>query len=345
MVDDLLVARNPESGSSLPYLVRIPLGPAGVVVKAREPWPRASKVYCHRADGWPAEPEVLERHAVRSCSRRGPAIDLVLERARENRSQLVITRARGREVIFWQSPRTTRQARPGVHLPTARAHGQVLEILVDTAEKYPYAFGAQQATTRRQRLPAGDYAVELGGEVVAAVERKTLEDLTGSLLTGRLTYALADLSALPRAAVVVEDRYSRLFKVPHQPGARIAENLAEAQARFPSVPVVFCETRPLAQEWTYRWLGACLTELAAARSTADVEHSFAPGGPVPDVPPSPAEVRAWARLQGVAVSDRGRIPADVIRRFQESRQAVLLEGPSSGDTTAAPSRHGDDAAH
>ena len=316
MVDDLLVARNPDPDSSLPYLVRIPLGPAGVVVKAKEPWPRAAKVYCHRAEEWPDDAEIVERHTVRSCIRRGPAIDLVLARARENRSQLVITRARGREVLFWQSPRTARQARPGVHLPTARAHGQVLDILVDTGEKYPYAFGAQQATTRRQRLSAGDYAVELDGAVVAAVERKTLEDLAGSLLSGRLTYALAELTALPRAAVVVEDRYSRLFKLLHTPGARVAEALAEAQARFPSVPVVFCETRPLAQEWTYRWLGACLAELAAARATEGVEDSFASGGPVPEPPASPAAIRAWARAQGIEISDRGRIPADLVRRFQ-----------------------------
>jgi hypothetical protein len=318
VVDDLLVARNPDPESSLPWLVRIPLGPAGVVVKAKEPWPRATKVYCHRVEEWPADAEIVERHAVRSCSRRGPAIDLVLARARENRSQLVITRAHGREVMFWQSPRTAKQARPGVHLPKARAHGQVLDILVDSGEKYPYAFGAQQATTRRQRLAAGDYAVELDGVVVAAVERKTLEDLAGSLLSGKLTYALADLTALPRAAVVVEDRYSRLFKLAHTPGARVAEALAEAQARFPSVPVVFCETRPLAQEWTYRWLGACLAELAAVRATEAVEGSFAPGRPVPPPPVSPAEVRAWARAHGIEVSDRGRIPADVVRRFQAS---------------------------
>jgi hypothetical protein len=56
----------------------------------------------------------VERLAVRSCTRRGPAIDLVLARARENRSQFVIARARGREMIFWQSPRTSKQARPAV---------------------------------------------------------------------------------------------------------------------------------------------------------------------------------------------------------------------------------------
>ena len=319
MVDDLLVARNPDPDSALPYLVRVPLGPAGIVLKAKEPWPRATKVYCHRADAWPADAEIVERHPVRSCSRRGPAIDLVLARARENRSQLVVTRARGREAIFWQSPRTSKQARPGVHLPTARAHGQALDILVDTGEKYPYAFSHQQATTRRQRLAAGDYAVELGGAVVAAVERKTLEDLAASLLSGRLTYALAELTALPRAAVVVEDRYSRLFKLPHTSGTRVAEALAEAQARFPAVPVVFCETRPLAQEWTYRWLGACLAELSAGESTVDLEASMAPGGPVPPAPPSPAEVRAWAREQGIEVSDRGRIPAELVRAFDEDR--------------------------
>src|SRR5215213_7793789 len=89
VVDDLIVARNPDPDSQLRYLIRIPLGAAGVVVKAKESWPRASKVYCHRAEEWPADAEVLERHAVRSCSRRGPAIDLVLARGRENRSQLV----------------------------------------------------------------------------------------------------------------------------------------------------------------------------------------------------------------------------------------------------------------
>lgn len=54
MVDDLLIARNPDPESSLPFLIRVPLGPAGIVVKARDSWPRTAKVYCHRTDGWPA---------------------------------------------------------------------------------------------------------------------------------------------------------------------------------------------------------------------------------------------------------------------------------------------------
>ncbi|SFE51608.1 Lsr2 family DNA-binding protein [Blastococcus tunisiensis] len=318
MVDDLLVARNPEPDSSLPYLIRVPLGPAGIVVKARETWPGATKVYCHRAAEWPADAEIVERHRVRTCTRRGPAIDLVLDRGRQNRSQLVLTRARGREVIFWQTPSTTKQARPGVALPTARAAGQVLEIAVDTGEKYPWSFGHQQAVTVRQRLPAGDYAVLRDGATLAAVERKSLADLAGSLRSGKLTYALAELAALPRAAVVVEDRYSRLFALKYWPGAAAAEALAEAQARFPSVPVVFCETRPLAQEWAYRWLGACLAELDAAAATAEVEATFPAGGPVPAAEPRPAAVREWARAQGLEVSDRGRIPRDLLQRYRTS---------------------------
>ncbi len=48
-------------------------------------------------------------------------------------------------------------------MPTSRAFGQVLEILVDSHERYGWRFSAQQATTRRQALTAGDYAVERDG--------------------------------------------------------------------------------------------------------------------------------------------------------------------------------------
>ena len=91
----------------------------------------------------------------------------------ENRSQFVFTRARGREVIFWQSARTAKQARPAVSTPTRRASGLVLEILVDSHERYPWKFSAQQATTRRQALPAGDYAAfrTFVDEVVGAENR------------------------------------------------------------------------------------------------------------------------------------------------------------------------------
>jgi hypothetical protein len=208
-------------------------------------------------------PDVVDAVPVRSCVRRGAAIDLVLDRSRENRSQFVLTQARGRQVVFWQSARTARRARPNVALPTKRGAGlDGLEVIVDAHERYAWQFRHQQAVTRKRALPCGDYGVELDGRVVAVVERKTLADLSASLTTGRLRYALAELAALPLAAVVVEDRYSPVFDLKHVRLSVVAEALAECQARFPSVPVIFAETRALAQEWTYRFLAAALTEVA-----------------------------------------------------------------------------------
>ncbi|HYB38255.1 MAG TPA: hypothetical protein VEF72_22685, partial [Mycobacterium sp.] len=91
------------------------------------------------ADEWPAQPDIVERAPIRSCIRRGAAIDLILDRGRESRSQLVFTTARGRDAVFWQSPRIRKQARPNVTTPTARAAGIAeLQILVDTREQYAY---------------------------------------------------------------------------------------------------------------------------------------------------------------------------------------------------------------
>ena len=260
-----LVARNPEDESTLPYLIRLPVGGQMLVLKAKETWPRTSKVYCHRADGWPDEPDVVEEVAVRSCVRRGAAVDLVLDRARENRSQLVFTRLKnGREAIFWQTARTTRKARPGIRVPTRRAAGwPVLTVVVDSHEKYPYRFAGQQVVVERRALVAGDYGVEADGTVIASVERKSLADLSKDLVDGSLAFQLAELSSLWRAAVVVEDRYAALYKMDRVKEGWLPELVARLQVRYPSVPIVFCDTRPLAEQWTYRFLGAALAEFGA----------------------------------------------------------------------------------
>jgi hypothetical protein len=262
------VAANPDSDSTLPFLIRLPLPGGELVLKARDSWPRTAKVYCHRADGWPEDPEIVEQIPVRSCQRRGVAIDLVLDRPRENRSQLVFTRIQGgREGIFWQSARTTRQARPGIRVPRRRAAELAhLTILIDTRERYPYKFTHQQATTERRALPAGDYGIDHAEQVVAVVERKSLHDLVRRLIDGQLTYALAELAAVPRAAVVVEDRYSSLFKLEHAKPGFVTEMLAALTVRYPTVPIHFAETRPLAEEWTYRFLAAALAYHQADRT-------------------------------------------------------------------------------
>lgn len=310
-MDDFVIAVNPEEESTLPFLVRLPLGTNGVVLKVRDTWPRTAKVYAHAALEWPADPEVVERVPVRSCVRRGAAIDLVLDRGRENRSQFVFARARGREVIFWQSARTTRQARPNVTVPRKRASGQILEIVVDSHERYPWRFGAQQASTVRRALSAGDYAVEADGAVVAVVERKSLADLVGTLTSGKLGYLLAALADVPRAALVVEDRYSAVFKLDRVRPAVVAEGLAEAQVRVPEVPIVFCETRPLAQEWSYRFLGAAFDHHLHDRPAALLASSLPLGGPLPSPEPTTRAVRVWAKANGYDVADRGRLRPEI----------------------------------
>ena len=130
---ELLVTGNPDPDSRLPYLIRVPVG-EGLVFATSGTWPRMKALYCHPIpiDEWPAGTEVVERVELRSCRRRGAAIDVVATRARENRSQLVYTTARGREVVFWQSARTRKQSRPGVRVPSARAAGLAELVIVST---------------------------------------------------------------------------------------------------------------------------------------------------------------------------------------------------------------------
>lgn len=311
---ELLIARNPDPASTLPYLLRVPLSD-GLGFRTAGTWPRSKALYCYPipASEWSTDADIVERIALCSCVRRGAAIDLVADRSRENRSQLVFTTTRGRDAVFWQSPRTRKQARPNVTTPNARAAGIAeLEIVIDSHEHYAYRFVGKPVRTLARALPCGDYGLIVNGRLVAAVERKSMPDLTSSLTSGRLRYALAELSTLPRAAVVVGDRYSQIVKSDRVRPALIADGLAECQVRCPEVAIVFCETRQLAEEWTYRYLAAAhhwaTTEPAAIEGIAAAAAQLnAP--PAPGL--SPAEIRAWARTNGIAVHDRGRLPADL----------------------------------
>jgi hypothetical protein len=153
--------------------------------------------------------------------------------------------------------------------------------------------------------------VELDGQLVAAVERKSLQDLSSSLLNGKLRYALAELSGIRHGAVVVEDKYSRVFSLKHVRPSAVADAIAECQARYPTVPIVFCETRALAQEWTYRFLAAALHEARLELGAEPHLYDLEPAGPVPPREPTTAEVRTWALAAGLSVSDRGRIRPEI----------------------------------
>ena len=277
-----LVARNPDPDSRLPFLLQLPID-GGLVLKARDRWPATSRVFCAKAEEWPADADIVEDVAAVSCRRRGIAIDLVLDRPRENRCQFVETvTPAGHEAIFWQTRKVVGTARPGARIPGRRASGiPELVILVDTRERYPFTFSRQQATTERMALPAGDYAVREGGRIVAAVERKALGDLSSSLNNGTIAFELGRLGELPRAAVIVEDRYSALVKQAYAPAGFLPDLLARVQIRYPEIPIIFGETRPLAEEWTFRYLGAALAEhlgLAGGEAALKAAERPAPYG-------------------------------------------------------------------
>lgn len=336
---ELLIAANPDPESTLRFLMRVPLG-AGLVFRTAGTWPRTKALFCYPVHlrEWPDEPEIVERIPVRSVARRGAAIDLVLDRSRENRSQIVFTQGRGRDMVIWQSARTRKQARPKVSVPTARAAGiPDLRIVVDSHERYAYRFADQQVQLRTAPLPCGDYGLELDGSLAAAVERKSLPDFVSSLTNGRLRFALGELAALPRAAVVVEERYSQLLKVDWARPAVVLDGLAELQVRYPNVPIVFCETRSLAEEWTYRYLAAARvwaeTEAAAvarvegAQLVASPTRAPAePPGGAPEAVTRVADVRRWARENGLPVSDRGRLRPEVWEAWHRADEAEQAAG-------------------
>jgi ERCC4 domain-containing protein len=329
---EFLIARNPDPESRLPYLLRLPIA-GGLVFSTSGTWPRTKALYCHPIPlgEWPDKADIVERVAVRSCTRRGPAIDLVLDRARENRSQLVFTNARGRPVVFWQSPRTRKQARPNVRTPTARPAGVAeLQIVVDSHEQYAYRFAGRPVHLVKRALPCGDYGMAVDGRLVAVVERKTLADLVASLTGGKLRYAMGELAALPRAALVVEDRYSQVFKLDRVRPAVVVDGLAELQVRWPNVAIVFCETRPLAEEWTYRYLAAAQSWAATEAAAVDrlgiplpTEVQDAPVAPEP----STAELRYWARQAGIAVPDRGRLRPEVWQAWRAANAVADAVAP------------------
>jgi hypothetical protein len=255
-----VIAQNPESDTKLPYLLWLPID-QGLVLKARDLWPRAARIYCHPfEEGWPEDAEVIEQTPVSFIKRRGPVIDLVLERPRLSRSQFVFTESRGRSAIFWQTQKAAKAANPGARIPRARAIPGGFQILIDTRERYPYRFPGREVGTARAVLPAGDYAVSSADGLIATVERKTFENFSASLSDGTLAFQMGRLGEVSLAAVVVEGRYSGLFTSEHVPGAFLADGLARLQTRYPEIQVVFADSRRFAEEWTYRFLAAALAD-------------------------------------------------------------------------------------
>lgn len=245
---EFLVARNPDKRSALPFLLHVPTADGATWFKAKETWPRAARVFCLPTSAPNGDVEVLERVPVAACQRHGPAIDLVLQRGLNRRSQFIFVVHRGRQQVYWQTPKAAKAARPGLRIPYAPVRSDVT-YYVDSRERYGYTFAGSHVEKRP--LPSGDYAiVNREQQVIAAVERKTIDDFATSIADGSLSFEMMELATLAHAAVVVEGRYSEILRYAHTPRGYLPELIARLAMLYPQVPIIFVETRRVGEQWT-----------------------------------------------------------------------------------------------
>ena len=78
-------------------------------------------------------------------------------------------------------------------------------VAIDTREQHPFTFQFAAVPTRIVTLRTGDYSI-LGMEQLVCVERKSKEDLYGSVTRGRARFEkeMQRMQHFPRACVVVE---------------------------------------------------------------------------------------------------------------------------------------------
>ncbi|EUA13666.1 putative eRCC4 domain protein [Mycobacterium xenopi 4042] len=81
---ELLIAVNPDEDSRLPLLLRVPLGGGDLLFRTSGTWPREKALFAYPVplDEWPDDPVIVERVRLRSCRRRGAAIDVIADRSR-----------------------------------------------------------------------------------------------------------------------------------------------------------------------------------------------------------------------------------------------------------------------
>jgi ERCC4-type nuclease len=146
-------------------------------------------------------------------------------------------------------------------------------VLIDTREQAPFnlaRFANWIEGERRATLETGDYSVE-GMEDMIALERKSLNDLAGTLMHNRERFfrQCERMTAFKYRAIIVEATYEQI-KSPHRPvdGVAVHPNgltgtLDALEARY-LIPVIYTSShRALAEEkaasylskiFTYEWL-------------------------------------------------------------------------------------------
>ncbi len=131
-------------------------------------------------------------------------------------------------------------------MPSRPSEADRIRVVVDTREQEPYHFDPESVTATRRALPAGDYSLE-GWEDQVAVERKTLEDLVGTVIRSRKRFhrELERLADLEAACIVVEANLSDMLAERYRSGAHPNAVLGAVLSIVVDfdIPVFFCSDR------------------------------------------------------------------------------------------------------
>lgn len=141
-------------------------------------------------------------------------------------------------------------------------------VLVDTREQNPFSFARFPnwiAGERRATLPVGDYSIE-GMENLLVLERKSLEDLVGTLMHSRERFftMCEKMTRYQHRALVVEatledvkSPYPSGFTTAHPNG--VAGSLDAVEAKF-GIPVIYTSRhKDIAEEKIASWLSKHFT--------------------------------------------------------------------------------------
>ena len=241
---------------------------APYILRTQDKWPAAGKnIFCLRETKPPAPDEVLgeiERANIIAFNERGRRVSVVLDRKRYKRCDFLFLvkhykhrPGESYEDIFWLTQRSIEQHRPAYKLVS---HHSLTEsvVRIHSNERYPWRFPSTH--TDRGALPIGDYALMDGNNILAVVERKTLDNLLADFgIMPVLHQRLAELGTYDNHAIVIEAPYVDFLnpkKVHHYTPGFCAKAIGELYALHPNLRIVFCANRKVANEWTRHFFAA-----------------------------------------------------------------------------------------
>ncbi len=256
-----------QESEKFPYLLFIEEKPNEYLqLQVQDKWPGPGRRIFSLPEGYcgidqlpSAKP--IEQCGIISIERYGKRLTIVLDRKIRRRCWFLFLKKEYKkkpgefyDQVFWVTQSSAVSRRAGAYIPQGRKKEPLL-IVSDKRERYGYKFPKTEVV--KENLPVGDYGLKINGELVAVVERKTLDNLLHEIATYDVfKLQLQELNSLKYKAVVFESPYSDFInpkKIKAYSAPYIAEIIADLFISFPSMQFVFCDNRKVAIEWIYRW--------------------------------------------------------------------------------------------